>query len=186
MNAGFVALILYALNGIRIARQRNALPVLVYGEKDVPYFYEADRGPWVWEYYFKPISLVSYEKLQQWLDYGIVTDNQVHVNTPEEAIQGHQYDEDRLATFWAWEAPKDKMAWMHEKRALGRKFLKEHLQIKPQIEALANQFAEKYFQENDLIGVHIRGTDFHYADPIPISRYFEAIEEWVRTKQLTK
>ena len=185
MNAGFIALVIYALNGIRLAKKRNALPVIVYGEQDIPYFYEPAKGPCVWDYYFEPISPVSHDLLIQWQKEGRVTPDQVHVNTYGEAIAGHQWDEDRLATFWAWEEPKDKIAWMANKRALGRKFLKAHLNINADIQEIANDFADQHFHAPHLIGVHIRGTDFQYAEPISIERYFEAIDQWVREGQYT-
>lgn len=177
LNAGFVALLVYALNGVRRATQRNALPVLVFGSKDVPFFYEATKGPCIWDYYFQPISPVSYSQLLQWKEEGLVSEEKIHVNTSEEVVYGHSHDPERVATFWAYDTIKDKARWMAEKRALGRVFVRKHIQVLPHIEAKVSAYREHHFQADFMIGVHIRGTDFAYAQPTEITKYFEIINQ---------
>ena len=180
INAGYVALIIYALNGVRRALAQNALPVIVFGEKDTPFFYEASKGKSIWEYYFEPVSPVSYQQLKQWQQEGLVSDDLIHVNTREEAFDGHLHDEERLATYWAWKEPEDKVAWMEKKRAQGRAFVRRHLTVKPEFEQFADDFTKLHFTADYIIGVHARGTDFGYSDPVPLQKFFDRIDQKVK------
>ncbi len=177
-NAGFCAILTYTLNGIRMAVRDGAIPVVYYGAEATRFFYEASRGENVWEYFFEPVSSVSYAALRAGLERGEIREDQVHSFDRREIFDWHHSDADRIATFWAKDVPEDPAAWMAEKRELGRKFVREFIRVKPHIRDEVDAFWRRNLGDAEALGVHIRGTDFAYAEPTPPSSYFEAIDAW--------
>lgn len=170
-DAGFSALITYALNGIRKALENNWLPV-VYYDKTTPFFYDPNYGENVWEYYYYPVAGISHAQVRQWLREGKITENDLHSYPKEDMLKWHLEDPARIAPFWAWEKPA---AWMSKKRALGRKYVTDYVKVKANILEKVDEFYAKHLQKKYVIGVHIRGTDFAYAKPTSPFKYFEAI-----------
>lgn len=179
LHAGFGALLLYVLNGIRKAEPMQAIPVIDFNERNCPYFYDTSRGKQVWEYFFEKTGLYTYEQVSNWLASGVISDREVHFISSSEAAETHQHDPERLATFWAWEEPGDKAKWMQEKRAIGRSYIREYIRPKAHIQEKVNRFTGSEFTSPLIIGLHIRGTDFAYAKPTPIDAYFDEIERLV-------
>lgn len=176
-NAGFCALITYALNGVRRALELNRLPVVLFDAEHNPRFHDPARGPNVWEYFFEPVAGLSYADLQErqaaegWA---------IHQFTFHEILRHHLHDPDRLATFWAYEEPADPAAWMAAKRALGRHMVSKYVRVKPDVREKADAFFRDHLEGSYSIGVHIRGTDFAYAEPIAPEMYFDGIRSHVR------
>src|SRR5262245_55234293 len=161
-NAGFCALITYALNGVRLALRDDSIAVIHFDEHKSNYFYDPSRGDNVWEYYFEPVMGLSSGELQSRLNDGTFSTSQVHSYLDAEVRYWHQRDPDRIATFWAFAAPQNRALWMAEKRALGRDYVKRFLRVKQQVLTKVDTFADR-FQGKYTLGVHVRGTDFAYA-----------------------
>lgn len=179
LHAGFGALLLYALNGIRKAESINAIPVIDFNKNNCPYFHDETKGKYVWEYFFEKIGPYTYEEVKYWLAEGLISDQEVHFIDSSEAARTHHHDPERLATFWAWQEPEDKVKWLKEKRALGRRYIREYVQPKAQIKEKVDRFVTSEFNSPLIIGLHIRGTDFAYAKPTPIEAYFNEIDRLV-------
>lgn len=184
IHAGFCALVLYALNGIRKAQELNAIPVIHFEKNNTPDFYDPEHGENIWEYFFEPVSPHTYSQVQDYITQGVVTSNQVYLPSAEEVMNAHHKEKGRLATFWAQETPVDKVKWMQNKRALGRKYIKSNIHVRTEIIEKAQDFVNLHFQENYVIGVHIRGTDFAYAGPTGIDKYFKEIDSLILTQKL--
>ncbi|WP_422008417.1 hypothetical protein [Roseivirga pacifica] len=179
LHAGYGALLLYALNGIRKAESINAIPIIDFNEKSCPYFYDAKWGTNIWEYFFEKVSSHTLQEINDWIKEGLLSDQEVHFISSSEAAQAHQHDPERLATFWAWETPINKVSWMKEKRALGRKYVQEYIRPKEHILKKVESFIATQFKASFIIGIHIRGSDFAYAKPTPIQAYFEEVDRLV-------
>ncbi|NVJ48098.1 MAG: hypothetical protein HWE07_13265 [Cytophagia bacterium] len=179
-HAGFSALITYALNGIRRAKAINAIPIIDFNRENTPYFYDKSKGEDIWEYFFEKVSDYTPYEVREWYFQGKIAADSIEQITPEEAHKSHQYDKDRLATFWAWEKPVDKTAWMLEKRMLGRAYVQKYLKPKTTISKKVELFTSAHFNSSFIIGVHIRGTDFAYAKPTPIETYLNGIAELLK------
>ena len=175
-NAGFCALLTYTLNGIRMAVRDSAIPVVHYGPGSTRFFYDPSHGENVWEYYFEPVSNVQYEQLRAMLDRNELSPDQVHSFTPKQIFGWHHSDPDRIATFWAKDVPDDPAAWMEAKRALGRKYVSKYVHVKPHVIEKVDAFWGAWIQPQFTIGVHIRGTDFAYAEPTNPLAYFDEID----------
>ena len=180
-NAGFCALITYALNGVRRALELNRVPVVVFDAEHNPRFYDPAHGPNVWEYFFDPVAGMSYAEFRaRQAEEGW----SVHRFTFDEILKHHLRDPDRIATFWSYDEPKDPAAWMTAKRALGRRMVSKYVRVKAAVRERADAFFRDYLQGSYLLGVHIRGTDFAYAEPIAPELYFDAIRSHARARAL--
>lgn len=184
LHAGFGALLIYALNGIRKAKAIKAIPVIDFNAKNSPYFYDSSKGEDVWNYFFESITPYALHDVLSWEKRSEIDSDKILYTDPHDAHMGHQYDSDRLATFWAWETPTDKAAWMRNKRALGRSYIKKYLSPQAEIKNKVERFVSTYFKEDFIIGVHIRGTDFHYATPTPIEAYLQKIDNLLTEKHI--
>ncbi len=178
-NAGFCAMLTYTLNGIRMAVRDGTIPVVHYGREATWFFYDSSHGENVWEYYFEPVSTVRYEQLRTALDCNLVSQERVHSFTKRQICDWHHSDPDRIATFWAKDVPDDPSPWMEAKRALGRKYVSEYIRVKPHITGKVDAFWDAWIRPQFTIGVHIRGTDFAYAEPTSPLTYLAAIDQFL-------
>lgn len=176
LNTGFSAFLIYSLNGIRQAIAANAIPVIDFNAENVPYFYEPSKGENIWTYFFENFSPYELPDVLRMLQNGEISKDQMLFTDITRAGDDHQRDPDRLATFWAWEKPSDLKAWMKEKRALGRTYIKNYVKPKVSIKNKVEKFIDKHFNADFVIGVHIRGTDFCYARPTSIETYLKEID----------
>ena len=174
-NAGFSALITYALNGVRKAIENNWIPVVDYNAQNLAYFYDEERGENIWAYYFYPIAKLSIDQVEDWLDQDEIAKDFIHEYSKENILNWHHIDPARIATFWSKEKPPSPEKWINEKRALGRKYVAKYIKVKPHILQKVSDFQAKYLENTYSIGVHIRGTDFSYAKPTSPETYIEAI-----------
>lgn len=181
-NAGFCAMLTYTLNGIRLALRDGAIPVVYYGQAATRFFYDPVYGENVWEYYFEPVSSIGYEQLRKALDSKQLSADRVHSFSKRQICHWHHSDLDRIATFWAKDVPDDPSAWMEAKRALGRKYVSENIHVKPHIITKVDVFWRAWIQSQFTIGVHIRGTDFAYAEPTSPHTYFDAIDRYLANR----
>lgn len=176
IHTGYGALMVYVLNGIRKALENNHLPVIYIDKETTAHFYDRERGENIWEYFFLPINSITYDQIEQSLAIGHISKEEIYTPSSEEVMHWHQSDENRLATFWAWEEPKDKQKWMQEKRALGRDLVAKYVKVRPEILDRVGELVRSLFTSSYIIGVHIRGTDFTYATATPITAYFDEID----------
>jgi hypothetical protein len=181
-DAGFCAVLTYTLNGIRMAVRDGAIPVVYYGREATRFFYDPSHGDNVWEYYFEPVTTPGYAQLRAAIERGEITPDRVHSFTRRQICDWHHSDPDRIATFWAKDVPGDPAAWMAAKRALGRKYVSEFFRVKPHILAKVDAFWNAWIRPQFTIGVHIRGTDFAYAEPTGPFAYFEAIDRYLAAR----
>lgn len=181
-NAGFCAMLTYTLNGIRMAVRDGAIPVVYYGREATRFFYDPSQGENVWEYYFEPVTSVGYGQLCTALDRNELSPDRVHSFTKRQICTWHHSDLDRIASFWAKDVPDVPSAWMEAKRALGRKYVSEYIRVKPHITAKVDAFWHARIQPQFTIGVHIRGTDFAYAEPTSPHTYFDAIDQYLANR----
>lgn len=174
-NAGFSALMTYALNGVRKAVEQNWLPVVNFDSTATHNYYDPEYGENVWEYYFCPVMGVSYGQLKQWVDEGKVATDLVHSYSDAEILNRHLLEPDRLATFWTHDKVTDPREWMASKRRLGRDLVSRYIKLKPHIIEKFETLHAKLIKPKLTFGVHIRGTDFAYAEPTLPEAYFLAI-----------
>jgi len=184
LDAGFWAMVTYALNGVRRSIKNNRLPVVNFNKSGARYFYDPEFGDNVWEYYFLPIMGVRYADVKRLLNTGRIHPDMIHSDKPGDVLEWHTSDPERIATFWAKDIPRDRAAWMAEKRALGREYVAKYIHVKKHISSKVEGFADEHIKPQYTIGVHIRGTDFAYAEPTKPADYFQEIHELARQHQM--
>ena len=184
-NAGLSVLMTYAMNGVRQALARNWLPVINFDKTYNAFFYSPERGENIWEYFWHPVFGLSYTDVEALLEQGRLSKFQVKNFSDQEIHFWHEYDRDRVGTFWLRDNPDDPAKWMAAKRELGRKYVSDFISVRSQIREKADEFAVQAFDGSYLFAVHIRGTDFAYAEPTGHQHYFDAIEKIIHQKKLT-
>jgi hypothetical protein len=137
----------------------------------------------MWEYYFEPVMGVSHASVQELLEQGRITPDLIHTYPAQDVYHAHLHDPDRIATFWSGDAPADPAGWMAGKRRLGREYVRKYLRVRPHILDKVDRFADEAFRSHYTFGVHIRGTDFAYADPTGPEAYFSAIRRLARDRR---
>jgi hypothetical protein len=182
-NAGFSALMTYALNGVRKALERNWLPVVNFDKETTRYFYDPARGDNIWQYFFKPVMSISYSEVKEMTECGQISPSSITTFSEKDIWYWHLRDPERIGTFWLRKTPKNAEDWMQTKRALGRRFVQRYIRVKQPILDEAKAFVAKHFETQFTIGVHIRGTDFAHAEPTDPETYFQAIERLVKMKR---
>jgi hypothetical protein len=184
-TGGLSFLITYALNETRRALENNYLPVIYYHREVAKLYYEAAYGENVWEYYFEPVMGMAYGQLQSHLRAGEIQSSQI---VEEPNLTAHEYlaaisrDPDRIGTFWGYaglKGPQQVAPWMAAKRRLGSDYVARYVRVKPHILRKVDLFHEDNFGTFKTYGVHIRGTDFNYAEPTPPERYIDTIRKLV-------
>jgi len=183
-NAGLSVLMTYALNGIKQSLARNWLPVINFDNQYNTFFYSPKHGENIWEYFWNPVMGLSYKDVEAHLKHGKIKPDQIKRFKSEDIFFWHTQDKERIATFWLESNPVDPSIWMKEKRKLGRYYVKKFIDIKENIKEKASNFSKQNFNNTFLFTVHIRGTDFSYAEPTNHKKYFKKIEEIIKRKNL--
>jgi hypothetical protein len=177
-NAGFSVMMTYALNGVRLAIQKNLLPVINFDHSDRKYFYDKLLGPNIWDYYWEPVMGMTFERLTNLIQSSRVDPFLVTTLSGQEICNAHLIDSQRIATYpVGYEIVTDRTKWMSEKRDLGRKFVAKYIKIKPRILEKVDLLGLQYFDGCFVFGVHIRGTDLFYAEATKPDDYFIEIEK---------
>jgi hypothetical protein len=183
--AGLCHMLTRVLNEAQLALRNNRLPVVNLDDRNDNYYYDPDRGPNVWDYYFEPIMGVSFEELSELVERGKVPSDLIHREDPEQILRRPVDTPERLQTFWDRHRPEDPVAWFERKRKLGSRAVSQLLRIRPHIRSAADDFFERHLQRTFAFGVHIRGTDLAYAEATPPERYFQEIAGLASTKGLS-
>ena len=189
LNAGFTALLKFALNGIRNAVSDGRIPVVYLDRVSTFHFFDPEVGENVWDYYFEPPGGITYAQLREAMNREQVAHSQVRWVTPAEAYHWHSTAPDRLATLWQdeeFENAEQKKAWFIGRREEARRVVSQHLQVKEPILEKVEMFWKEYLAggSGPVFGVQIRGSDFGYADPCPPETYFAAIDRKIADENL--
>lgn len=141
--AGFFSNFLGTLINIRWAQKNNKIPV-AYCKWHSPYYQaEGYNGATnVWEYYFEPISKLSFN-------------NDDNVYWQYSSIDG-------------FEIPSlDPISYNKRFRKIFNSIIKKYIRIKPNIKKKIDSFYKKNMQGKKNIGIHLRGTD-KYTEVVPV------------------
>ena len=61
----------------------------------------------------------------------------------------------------------DPKTWLQSKRKLALS-MKKYVKVKPHIQKIVDNFVNENFNNKNIIGCHVRGTDFAYATQLPL------------------
>ena len=184
-DCGFCALITTVLNSVRIALQHNWFPIVNLDKHVSDYFYDSMHGENIWEYYFEPVMGLSYKAFTTLVEREQIVPSLIHAfnnrNRVDQILQPK--DPGFISHFWVGDPPRNPAEWMTRKRHLGREYVAKYVRVKPHIWSLVDEFYGQNLDQYHTYGVHIRGTDFGYAEPTKPETYFKAIHESIRKDQ---
>ena len=173
-NAGFLAYVKFALNGIVYAENHDMIPVVNFDNRVKNHFYDENKGSNTWEYYFDPVSQISTEEIfNSPAQTSTLKDRQFR-------NQNSHPNPDRMDTFWKgkkrWQEHEgDPIRWLHTRRLKAQKYIKKYIHPKQHILDIVDNFVDTNLGEG-AIACHVRGTDFAYATPVHPTDYFEKID----------
>ena len=64
-----------------------------------------------------------------------------------------------------------------EQTQIARKLMKKYVFVKPHIQKIVDNFVNENFNNKNIIGCHVRGTDLAYATATSVEKYFEILDE---------
>lgn len=182
-GAGFAACLLTVLNYVRYCEREGLTPVVHLDGSCGTHFLDPDYGDNVWEQYFEPVGPYSSAELQRMLTdprCSQIASNLRHVD--KSLLQQIKADSDSIFTWtfghWRTNMPDDMDAWFAEQRRKGRDSVRRHVRVKPHVLEKVEGFFDQNMRGRQLLGVHIRGTDLHYAPPVSPAEYFGPIERY--------
>ncbi|HSW86979.1 MAG TPA: hypothetical protein VLG49_05710 [Rhabdochlamydiaceae bacterium] len=111
-------------------------------------YYDSNRGPNWWNYYFEPVEVVQSSALE------------IHI-LPRKLKRAFTKRGSRGLTV------KE-----------GYSLIQKYIKIKPGLQEKIHSFVETYFGNSNVIGVHYRGTDKHSEAPrVPYEKVKEALQK---------
>jgi hypothetical protein len=152
-KAGLFSLFLSVLNDLTWCERNGKIPVVYWKSSHCVYYqkkkYNGAKNPW--EYYFLPVSNLSYNKRDK-------------INNQCAAPDGSTI----FPSGPIWLLTQTQRMWVNE--ALIEKYIKLH----PSIQQKINDFYQTHFEGKKTVGIHLRGTDkFTEEKPVPILKIFE-------------
>ena len=194
-DAGFFAYVNFALNQLVYAERHNLWPVVYFGPKSgdgLNAYYDADVGENMWDYYFEPVSTLTYADIEKmiadpndpltsddltWLSTGELW--RIHEAEPESIYPyPHGIYADKF---------KNDSEWYSKQRSKAHRLINKYVRVKPHILAKVDAFEREYFPRKKVLGIHMRGTDKGSAKLSPElmriikpREYFPYIDEYIR------
>lgn len=179
-GAGFGAVLLTTMNMIRYCERNNFYPIVSYDAHCKTAFFDANYGNELWSQYFESVMPLSYHAFQNLVkEIPLAQDKIVHLST-EEAVKTSEESFESIYSFpfgkWRSEDLGDLDKWYATQRAKGRETMGRYVQPKSHIQEKVTAFYEKHFTNNFVLGLHVRGTDLHYAPVVSPAEYFPHID----------
>ena len=168
-NWGFFAEFLWVLNHLEWCERTNKIPVIYWDRRFAYYSSEGYNGSFnCWEYYFEPVSDLTYEPgdqiyIQNWYNdfttlcwYGQYI-QYLHLLTPEEraSIKGVHLPYS-LANGGGY--PVNRHPYGQEFRRYVKSLLDKYVTIKPNIQEKIDSFYTSMMEGHKVVGLHLRGS----------------------------
>ena len=184
LGAGFGACVLTALNYLRYCEREGLTPVVHFDESCRTRFLDPEYGDNVWEQYFEPVGPYSSADLQRMLADSTHAQIASSLRRVDESLPPRiKADSDSIFTWtfghWRKGMPEDMGAWFAEQRRKGRETVRRYVRVKPHVLEKVDRFFDRDMKGRHVLGVHIRGTDLHYAPPVSPAEYFSSIDRYL-------
>ncbi len=165
-GAGFFWSFFGVLNNLYWCDLHGKIPVVWWGRNSWCLYYQEEEYNGVkdnaWEYYFEPVSSLTY--------------------SPEDKIYSSHYVQDNLIS-WFDEKQYASLLDKPYKRKVNT-LINKYIVLKPCVKDKIDKFYEEQMKGRKVIGIHLRGTDKKSeVEPIPIEKICAMVNE--STKELT-
>ncbi len=192
-GAGLGAFILNVLNILRYCERHTFYPVVDFDASCTNAYYDERKGSNMWHQYFKSVMPVSSIELRQWIaaDHQVLAGIEIKTMSYDEARSIYEHGEDNIrvyhqGTYRFSKIPKDLDAWYWNERSKGRAVVAKYIKPNEEIQTKVDAYCQAYFAGSFVLGIHIRGTDMHYAPPLSPAEYFEHIDRMLEGKRDAK
>jgi len=179
-GAGFGAVLLTTLNQFRYCERNNYYPVINYDHTCDNAFFDEKYGNNLWEQYFELPMSISYEDVREALEKDIISQDDCVGLPDKEVLSISEEHPESIYPFpfgkWRKENLGDLDEWYAFQRIKGRETMQQYVTLKPHIKNKVKEFCHKHFSDSFTLGVHIRGTDLHYAPVVSPAEYFPHID----------
>ncbi len=188
-GAGFGAIILVTINQLRYCERENIYPVVSYTAECKNAFLDPTMGGELWEQYFEPVMPLSY---QMFKEHSKTIDLSKHILklSSDEAIKISEEHPESVYSFpfgkWRTQDLGDLDEWYAKERAKGRETIGTYVKPKAHILQKVESFYQENFSNKFVLGIHIRGTDLHYAPVVSPAEYFPHIDAWLEKEPTLK
>ena len=184
-GAGFGACVLATINQARFCDRAGYLPVAKYDRTSSNAFFDPKRGNSMWEQYFEPlVSEWSCEDLERRL--ADASDPLTHadvITLPDAEVWKALAHPMSVCSFtyadWRHQPPADLDAWYNVQRSRARETVSRYVRPKRDILEAVESFWTANVGDAPILGIHMRGTDFHYAPPVSPAEYFPLVEKHI-------
>ncbi|MCO6358769.1 hypothetical protein [Roseivirga pacifica] len=188
-GAGFGAIILVTINQLRYCERENLYPIVCYTTECKNAFLDPTMCGELWEQYFEPVMPLSYGKFREISNQIDLTKHLVKLSSAE-AIKVSEEDPDSVYSFpfgkWRSQDLGDLDLWYAKERKKGRETIGKYIKPKIHILQKVDSFYEQHFSNRFVLGVHIRGTDLHYAPVVSPAEYFPHIDSQIEKEPTLK
>lgn len=182
-GAGFGAVLLVTMNQLRYCDRNNFYPVVCYDETCENSFYDKDYGNDLWAQYFEPVMPFSIEKLKEELEKSKRSKDLLKLSS-EQAIKLSEESPDSIYSYpfgkWRYEKRENTETWYEEQRAKGRETIRKYIKLKGHIQEKVDSFYHKHLTGAFVLGLHVRGTDLHYAPAVAPAEYFVHVDDYLQ------
>jgi hypothetical protein len=178
-GAGFGALLLTTLNQLRYCERNNLYPVILYDSNCKNAFFDENYGNNLWTQYFEPVLPFSVDDLEN----EKIPKEKIFKQTSLSAIKISEECAESIYTYpfgkWRSQIPEDLDLWYNSQRKKGRETVNKYIKINKRIHKKVEDYYIKNLQGSTILGIHIRGTDLHYAAPVSPAEYFSSVEKYL-------
>jgi hypothetical protein len=178
-GAGFGAMILITINQLRYCERNDYYPIVAYDASCTNAFFDAAAGDEMWSHYFEPVMPWTYTEFKQVAKKRDLAER-IHRLSSQEAIKLSEEHPESVYSFpfgkWRSKYLGDLDDWYDLQRAKGRETVGKYVRPKAHILQKVSSFYEEHFSDCFVLGVHIRGTDLHYAPVVSPAEYFPHID----------
>ncbi len=187
-GGGFGAWILSSINLVRHCERAGWTPVLDYHSGCENPFFDPAYGNNMWEQYFEPVGGLSVSELDARLadpEDPLSPEHVVGLGQAE-ALRIIEEHPESVYTFtfghWRLNPPEDLAGWYDDQREQGRRTVGAAVHPKPHIVEKVEAFRRSHIGDRKVLGIHMRGTDLHYAPPVSPAEYFEPIAKYLEAE----
>ncbi len=181
-GGGFGSVILITINQIRYCERNNLYPVVAYDSRCKNAYHDASLGNEMWSQYFESIKEFGYDHFQEASKKGRL-EGHLHRLSSAEAIKVSEEHPDSVYSFpfgkWRSADLGDLDEWYALQRAKGRETVQKYIRPKAHILKKADDFYNRYCGHSFVLGLHVRGTDLHYAPVVSPAEYFPHVDQWI-------
>ncbi len=194
-NAGFFAYLTFVLNQIIHCEEHDMVPVVYFGPWSVDgpnAYHDPSVGDNMWDYYFEPVAGYNYSDIQALIanpDHPITEENLIYL---EDDVMSYLHDgnPDSIYNYpygYYTDLEEGVDHWYERQRKKASQLIEKYVHVKEELLTETNAFIHDHFENNKVLGVHMRGTDKgcatevqHLSKIIPPAKYFPHIDEFIQ------